>query len=362
VRRIPYEKALRASNTHERDYVSPYVEDLQHVIDVEVIRSSGIRIGVDPMGGSSLPFWEPMAQRYELNIEVANPSTDPTFGFMALDHDGKIRMDCSSPYAMARLIELKDRYNIAFGNDPDSDRHGIVTPRMGLMNPNHYLSVAIWYLLHHRPGWRKNVGIGKTLVTSSMIDRIANHLGRNLFEVPVGFKWFVDGLMAGSFGFAGEESAGASFLRKDGAVWTTDKDGIILGLLAAEMTARTGCDPGEHYQNLVQMFGNPFYERIDMAATPEQKAVLGKISPHQITASSLAGETIIDKLTEAPGNGALIGGIKVTAENGWFAVRPSGTEHVYKIYAESFKDEHHLAQIQEETKRIIQDAFRTAGV
>jgi len=362
VRKIPYEKAIKTGHLHQYDYVTPYIEDLKNVIDVEIIQSSGVRIGVDPMGGSTLPFWEQIAQTYGLDIDVVNPVIDPTFGFMTLDHDGKIRMDCSSPYAMASLIGLKDKYDIAFANDPDGDRHGIVTPSTGLLNPNHYLSVAIWYLFHNRPKWRKHVGIGKTLVTSSMIDRIAYHMGRKLSEVPVGFKWFVHGLMGGTLGFAGEESAGASFLRKDGTVWTSDKDGLILNLLAAEITARTGGDPGGQYQHFVEMFGNPFYERIDIAATPEQKKVLGKLSSNEITGSTLAGEIIMAKLTEAPGNNAPFGGIKVVTQNGWFAVRPSGTEDVHKIYAESFKSKEHLTQIQGEARAIIENLFRSAGV
>ena len=360
--RIPYEKALRVPTTHLHDYITPYVEDLQHIIDMEMIRSAGLKIGVDPMGGSTLPFWGPTAQRYKLNIDVVNPKIDPTFAFMTLDRDGQIRMDCSSPYAMVPLIELKDRYDIAFGNDPDGDRHGIVAPSTGIMNPNHYLSAAIWYLFHHRPEWRKDVGIGKTLVTSSMIDRIAHRLRRNLSEVPVGFKWFVNGLQNGVLGFAGEESAGASFLRKDGRVWTTDKDGIILNLLAAEMTARTGSDPGVQYQKLIEMFGRPIYERIDAPATSEQKEALGKFSPNDIAGSTLAGESIVAKLTSAPGNNAPLGGIKVVTQNGWFAVRPSGTEDVYKIYAESFKSKEHLIQIQGEAREIVETLCRSAGV
>jgi phosphoglucomutase len=362
VRRISYEKAVKTDRLHPYDYITSYTEDLKNVVDLEAIRSSGVRIGVDSMGGSTLPFWEQIAQRYGLNLDVVNSTIDPTFGFMTMDYDGRIRMDCSSPYAMARLIELKDKYDIAFGNDPDGDRHGIVAPGTGLMNPNHYLSVAIWYLFHHRPKWRQDMGIGKTLVTSSMIDRITHHLGKNLSEVPVGFKWFVNGLMNGTLGFAGEESAGASFLRKDGTVWTTDKDGFILNLLAAEMTARTGSDPGVQYQNLMEMFGHPIYERIDAPATPEQKEVLGRLSPSEITGSTLAGEIILAKLTAAPGNNAPLGGIKVVTQNGWFAVRPSGTENVHKMYAESFKSKEHLTQIQEEARAIIETLFRTAGV
>jgi len=359
IRKIPYEKAVKTGYLRQYDYITSYVEDLKNVIDVEIIRSSGVRIGVDPMGGSTLPFWEQIAQRYELDLDVVNSIVDPTFGFMTIDHDGKIRMDCSSPYAMARLIELKHKYDISFGNDPDGDRHGIVTPSAGLMNPNHYLSVAIWYLFHNRPCWSKDAAIGKTMVTSSMIDRIADDMGRKLSEVPVGFKWFVNGFMNGTLGFAGEESAGASFLRKDGTVWTTDKDGFILNLLAAEMTARTGSDPGVQYQNLIEMFGNPIYERIDAAATPEQKEVLGKLSPNKITESTLSGEIILAKLTEAPGINATFGGIKVVTPNGWFAVRPSGTEEVYKFYAESLKSKEHLARIQKEARAIIETLFRS---
>jgi len=362
VKRIPYERALAASSTHLMDYVRPYVDDLRNVIDMEIIASAGIKLGVDPMGGSSVAFWQPIAERYNLIIDVVNPTVDPTFGFMTVDKDGKIRMDCSSPYAMAGLIHLKDKYDIAFGNDPDSDRHGIVTPSVGLMNPNHYLSVAIWYLFQHRSGWRSNAAIGKTLVSSGMIDRVAEHLGRKVSEVPVGFKWFVDGLLDGSYGFGGEESAGASFLRKDGTVWTTDKDGIILDLLAAEITAKTGRDPGEHYHTLTEAFGEPRYERIDAAATREQKAVLERLSPDQVTASTLGGETILARLTHAPGNGAPIGGLKVITANGWFAARPSGTEDVYKIYAESFKDRKHLKAIQTEAQAIVSSVFRMAGV
>ena len=308
-----------------------------------------------------MAFWEPIAETYGLNLQLVNPVVDPTFGFMTLDKDGKIRMDCSSPYAMASLIHLKDNYDVAFGNDPDSDRHGIVTRSVGLMNPNHYLSVAIWFLFQNRPQWGADTAVGKTLVSSSMIDRIAGHLNRKLLEVPVGFKWFVEGLITGDYGFAGEESAGASFLRRDGTVWTTDKDGIILDLLAAEITSRTGRDPGEHYKDLVEKFGNPVYERIDAPATSQQKAILKALSPDQITASTLAGETILGKLTAAPGNGAAIGGLKVVTENGWFAARPSGTEDVYKIYTESFKGKAHLLQIQEEAQSIVSSAFHSGG-
>ncbi|MBI4863193.1 MAG: alpha-D-glucose phosphate-specific phosphoglucomutase [Candidatus Riflebacteria bacterium] len=361
VNRMPYERGLRSGTVHEHDYIAPYVDDLASVIDMEAIRTAGTRIGVDPLGGSSVAYWEPIARKYGLAIDLVNPVVDPTFGFMTVDRDGKIRMDCSSPHAMASLIGLKDRYDVAFGNDPDSDRHGIVTRSAGLMNPNHYLAVAIWYLFQNRPGWRKDAAVGKTLVSSGLIDRVAGHLGRRLAEVPVGFKWFVDGLIDGSYGFGGEESAGASFLRKDGTVWTTDKDGIILDLLAAEITARTGRDPGQHFDELVERFGNPTYERIDAVATALQKTVLKKLSPDQVTASTLAGEPIEAKLTEAPGNGAAIGGLKVITRNGWFAARPSGTEDVYKIYAESFKGAEHLSLIQREAQEIIGRAFRAAG-
>jgi phosphoglucomutase len=362
IKRVPYEKAIRAATTHDYDYIEPYVADLKNIIDMDAIRSAGLKLGADALGGSGLAFWEPIAERYGLNIDVVNHVADPTFSFMTVDKDGKIRIDCSSPYAMASLIGLKDKYDIAFGNDPDYDRHGIVTPSSGLMNPNHYLSVAIWYLFQNRRGWRTDAAIGKTLVSSSTIDRIAQNLKRKLSEVPVGFKWFVDGLLDGSYGFGGEESAGASFLRKDGTVWTTDKDGLIMDLLAAEITAKTDRDPSEQYTSLVEMFGNPVYERIDAAATPAQKAVLKKLSPNQITASVLAGEKILATLTEAPGNGAPIGGLKVVTENGWFAARPSGTEDIYKVYAESFKGKEHLTQIQEEAQAVISTAFSSAGV
>lgn len=362
VKRIPYERAIKAPTIHPHDYVAPYVNDLEQVVDMAAIATAGIKLGVDPLGGASVAFWEPLAQRYGLVLEVVNPTVDPTFGFMTVDRDGKIRMDCSSPYAMANLIQLKDRYDLAFGNDPDSDRHGIVTPSVGLMNPNHYLAVAIWYLFQHRPGWRSDATVGKTLVSSSMIDRVAKHLGRKISEVPVGFKWFVDGLLDGSCGFGGEESAGASFLRKDGTVWTTDKDGIIMDLLAAEITAVTGRDPGEHYRALTELFGSPLYERIDAPATRDQKTLLAKLSPDQVTASTLAGEPIQASLTHAPGNGAAIGGLKVITENGWFAARPSGTEDVYKIYTESFKDQDHLKLIQEEARGIVDAVFQQAGL
>lgn len=362
VKRIPVGRAMKAETTHKYDYIHPYVADLENVIDLAAIRASGLKIGVDPMGGASIDFWQPIADRYGLNLEVVNPRVDPTFGFMTVDKDGKIRMDCSSPYAMASLIVLKDRFDIAFGNDSDADRHGIVTPSAGLMNPNHYLSVAIGYLYQHRPGWRADAAIGKTLVSSSMIDRVAAHLGRRLAEVPVGFKWFVDGLVDGSFGFGGEESAGASFLRKDGTVWTTDKDGIILDLLAAEITAVTGSDPGVHYRKLTEQFGNPVYERADVVATPEQKAALERLSPEMVSAQDLAGEKIVAKLTRAPSNDAPIGGLKVVTENGWFAARPSGTEDIYKIYAESFKGKEHLERIFAEAQKIVAAAFAEAGL
>ena len=357
IRRMPWPRAVVADNVHRHDYVTPYVEDLGAVIDMDAIRASGIRIGADPMGGSGIAYWEPIAERYGLQLEVVNRTVDPSFRFMRLDRDGKIRMDCSSPAAMAGLIGLKDRYDIAFGNDTDFDRHGIVTPSTGLMNPNHYLSVAIAYLFSQRDGWSADAAVGKTLVSSSMIDRIAGDLGRRLCEVPVGFKWFVDGLLDGSFGFGGEESAGASFLRCDGTVWTTDKDGIILDLLAAEITARTGRDPGEHYRDLEARFGSPVYERIDAPATPAEKAVLKNLSPEQVTATELAGEPITARLTQAPGNNAALGGLKIVTENGWFAARPSGTEDIYKIYAESFRGADHLALIQEQAREIVRQAL-----
>ncbi len=360
VKRMGFEIAMKAATTHQHDYIRPYVEDLKNMIDFDAIRAAGLNIGVDPMGGAGIAFWQPIAETYNLNMTVVNPNVDPTFAFMCVDRDGKIRMDCSSPYAMAGLIGLKDRFDIAFGNDPDYDRHGIVTKSAGLMNPNHFLSVAIWYLFQHRPGWRKDAAIGKTLVSSSMIDRVAAHLGRKLSEVPVGFKWFVDGLLDGSYGFGGEESAGASFLRKDGTVWTTDKDGIIMDLLAAEITATTGKDPALHYQALEAQFGSPMYERMDAPANREQKAILQKLSPEMVTAQELAGEPITAKLTNAPGNNAALGGLKVVTENGWFAARPSGTEDVYKIYAESFEGAEHLRRIQQEAQLIVKAAFDAA--
>jgi phosphoglucomutase len=357
VKRLPFERALKADTTQEYDFITPYVEDLINIIDMEVIAKEGIRIGVDPLGGSAINYWDPIAEKYNLSIEVVNRSVDPTFAFMTVDKDGKIRMDCSSKYAMASLIELKDNFDIAFGNDADCDRHGIVTKSAGLMNPNHYLAVAIWYLFQNRPDWKTDAAVGKTLVSSSMIDRVSSRLARKLSEVPVGFKWFVDGLLDGTYGFGGEESAGASFLRKDGSVWTTDKDGIIMDLLACEITAAKGKDPGELYKDLEDELGSPVYERIDAPATVEQKEVLKKLSPSMVTAEELAGETITAKLTEAPGNGAPIGGLKVVTENGWFAARPSGTEDIYKLYAESFKGHDHLRRIQAEAQAIIDAAL-----
>lgn len=362
VKRITYEKALKADNVRQHDFIGAYVSDLKNIIDMDAITGAGLKLGADALGGAGLGYWPAIAALYGIDIDLRNGYADPTFGFMNVDSDGKIRMDCSSPYAMAGLIDLKNKYDLAFGNDPDFDRHGIVTRSSGLMNPNHYLAVAISYLFRDRTGWRQDAAIGKTLVSSSMIDRVAEGLNRRLAEVPVGFKWFVDGLVDGSFGFGGEESAGASFLRKDGTVWTTDKDGIILCLLAAEIMAKTGRDPGEHYQELTVKFGAPVYERIDAAANPQQKACLAKLSAEQVTAASLAGEKITAKLTRAPGNNAAIGGLKVTAGSGWFAARPSGTEDVYKIYAESFKGQAHLRQIQEEAQRIVSDTFAAAGV
>ncbi len=362
VRRLSYAKALAVKTTHIFDFLTPYVNDLGSIINLEAIAAAGLKIGVDPLGGASVGFWAPIAERYGLQLEIVNPYVDPTFSFMSVDHDGKIRMDCSSPYAMAGLIGLKDKFDIAFGNDPDVDRHGIVTRSAGLMNPNHYLAVAIWYLFQNRPGWRADAAVGKTLVSSSMIDRVAAHLGRKLCEVPVGFKYFVEGLLDGSFGFGGEESAGASFLRKDGTVWTTDKDGIILDLLAAEITAVTGRDPGEHYRTLEEMFGHPVYERIDVPAGPEQKSVLNNLSPEMVEAQQMAGEKILARLTRAPSNDAPIGGLKVVTENGWFAARPSGTENIYKIYAESFIGAEHLRAVQKEAQEIVAAALRRAGL
>jgi phosphoglucomutase len=362
VRRIPYERALKVGNVHAIDLMTPYVQDLKNVVNLDTVAQAGLKIGVDPMGGAAVAYWEPIADRYGLNLEVVNKEVDPTFRFMTVDHDGKIRMDCSSPYAMASLIKLKNKFDIAFGNDPDVDRHGIVTPSVGLMAPNHYLAVAIWYLFQNRAGWGAQSAVGKTLVSSTMIDRVAKFLGRRLMEVPVGFKYFVDGLIDGSYGFGGEESAGAAFLRLDGSVWTTDKDGIILDLLSAEITATTGKDPGEHYQNLEEQFGASVYERLDAPANPEQKRVLSDLNPAMIHADELAGEKILFKLTRAPANQASIGGLKVVTENGWFAARPSGTENIYKIYAESFRGNKHLEQLLEEAQAMVSEAFRAAGV
>ncbi|MEU1660690.1 phosphoglucomutase (alpha-D-glucose-1,6-bisphosphate-dependent) [Streptomyces griseofuscus] len=357
VRRLPYARALAADTTARYDFLGTYVDDLPGVLDLDAIRAAGVRIGADPLGGASVAYWGRIAERHRIDLTVVNPGTDPTWRFMTLDWDGQIRMDCSSPYAMASLIEQRDRYRIATGNDADADRHGIVTPDAGLMNPNHYLAVAIDYLFRHRENWPARAGVGKTLVSSTMIDRVAADLGRRLVEVPVGFKWFVDGLIGGELGFGGEESAGASFLRRDGSVWTTDKDGIILALLASEITAVTDRTPSEHYAGLTARFGEPAYARIDAPATREQKALLGKLSPAQVTADTLAGEPVTAVLTEAPGNGAAIGGIKVSTDNAWFAARPSGTEDVYKIYAESFLGQDHLARVQEEARAVVQSAL-----
>jgi phosphoglucomutase len=360
VKRVPFGKAIAAASTHQEDLMMPYVRDLKNVVDTEAIRSAGLKLAVDPLGGAARPYWEPINSIYGLDITIVNPTMDATFSFMTVDHDGKIRMDCSSPYAMARLVGLKDQYRVAFGNDPDSDRHGIVTPVAGLMNPNHYLAVAIRYLLTHRPRWRPGVAVGKTLVSSSMIDRVVKKLACDLCEVPVGFKWFVPGLFGGSYCFGGEESAGASFLRFDGTVWTTDKDGPIMDLLAAEITARTDKDPGEHYRELTAEFGIPYYTRIDAPADPDEKARLEKLSPEAVKESKLAGEPILAKLIRAPGNQAPIGGLKVVAKNGWFAARPSGTENIYKIYAESFASQAHLHAIVSEAQDIVANALRSA--
>jgi phosphoglucomutase len=357
VKRMPYAQAVLAGTTHPTDYVTPYVDDLASVIDMEAIRSAGLKVGVDPLGGAAVHYWGPVADRYGLDITVTNPAVDPTFRFMTVDHDGRIRMDCSSPYAMAGLVGLKDRFDVAFGNDPDSDRHGVVTRPSGLMNPNHYLAVAVRYLLTHRPGWPAGAAVGKTLVSSAVIDRVVRGLGRVLAEVPVGFKWFVAGLSDGSYCFGGEESAGASFLRRDGTAWTTDKDSLILGLLAAEITARTGKDPGEHYREITGAYGSPCYTRIDTPATPAQKARLHDLMPDAVKATALAGEPITARLTRAPGNNEPIGGLKVTAASGWFAARPSGTEDVYKLYAESFRDQAHLESILGEARAIVSDAL-----
>ncbi|MFP4072023.1 MAG: phosphoglucomutase (alpha-D-glucose-1,6-bisphosphate-dependent) [Desulfovibrionales bacterium] len=361
VRRIPFSRAMQSATTREMDFVMPYVRDLGSILDMEAIARAGLSIGVDPLGGAGVGYWDPIAATWGLNIEVVNRSIDPTFSFMRVDRDGKIRMDCSSKYAMANLIGMKDRFDIAFGNDPDNDRHGIVTRSAGLINPNHYLSVAVWYLFQNRPGWDPGASVAKTLVSSSMIDRVAASLGRKLCEVPVGFKWFVDGLLDGSFGFGGEESAGASFLRKDGTVWTTDKDGIIMNLLAAEMTAKTGRDPAELYSDLEGRFGSPVYERIQAPATSDQKAVLKGLSPEMVETDMLAGEPIVAILTRAPGNDQPIGGLKVVTENGWFAARPSGTEDLYKIYAESFHGREHLDRILEEAGAIVDTVLERSG-
>ena len=357
VQRMPFAAAVKAPTTHEEDFVLPYVQDLRHVVDMDVIRAAGLTLGVDPLGGAARPYWEPINSVYGLDVAVVNPVIDPTFSFMTVDHDGKIRMDCSSPYAMARLVELKDRFRVAFANDPDSDRHGIVTPSAGLMSPNQYLAVTIRYLLAHRPHWPAHAVVGKTLVSSSLIDRVVEKLGRRLWEVPVGFKWFVPGLLESSCCFGGEESAGASFLRQDGTVWTTDKDGPIMDLLAAEITARTGKDPGEHYRELAAEFGTSYYTRIDAPATAEQKARLQKLSPEAVREETLAGEPITAKLTRAPGNDAPIDGLKIATASGWFAARPSGTESIYKIYAESFKGAAHLAALVSEAQALVDAAI-----
>jgi phosphoglucomutase len=357
VKRIPWQAALHKNTTHFFDFIKPYVDDLENVVNMGAIKAAGIKIGVDPLGGAGVEYWEPIAETYGLDMEVVNPEVDPTFRFMTVDHDGKIRMDCSSPYAMAGLIALKGKFDVAFGNDPDYDRHGIVTPKGGLMNPNHYLSVAVWYLYQHRPDWLADVTVGKTVVTSGMLDRVAKSLGRKVTEVPVGFKWFVPGLLDGSLGFGGEESAGASFLRKNGTTWTTDKDGIILDLLAAEILAITAKDPMTHYENLEEQFGKAYYRRMEAKATMAQKAVFKKLTPDMVKADHLAGEKIEEKLTKAKGNGADIGGLKIVTENGWVAVRPSGTEDIYKVYAESFKGEDHLQEILDEGQGIVNDLF-----
>lgn len=357
VKRVSYDQARRAGTTHRHDYLGAYLGDLPQIVNMDVIQSAKLKLGIDPLGGSGVAYWQPLAERYGLDIEIVNPAVDPTFRFMPLDWDGKIRMDCSSPYAMANLIALKDRFDVAFGNDADNDRHGIVTRSAGLMNPNHYLAVSISYLFSNRPNWKFGAGIGKTLVSSGLIDRVAVKLKRKLVEVPVGFKWFVSGLLDGSLGFGGEESAGASFLRRDGSVWTTDKDGIIMDLLAAEMMAKTGRNPGELYRDLTNELGEPVYERKDAPATPQQKTILSKLSPDQVNATELAGDKIVAMMTTAPGNGASIGGLKVVTDHGWFAARPSGTEDVYKLYAESFRGKDHLRQIQEEAQSLIAKAL-----
>jgi phosphoglucomutase len=357
VKRMPYARARQASCVHRHDYITPYVADLANVVDMAAIRSAGVKIGIDPLGGAAVRYWQPIIERYGLTATIISDTVDPTFRFMTVDWDGKIRMDCSSPYAMARLIGMRDKFDVAFANDTDADRHGIVTRSNGLMNPNHYLAAAIAYLFEHRPQWRKDSAVGKTIVSSAIIDRVAAKLGRKLVETPVGFKWFVDGLIGGSFGFAGEESAGASFLRRDGSVWTTDKDGLILGLLAAEMTAQTKRDPSQLFDSLTAELGVPFYERIDAPATPQQKNLLKALSPEKLAMKELAGEPVRAALTAAPGNGQPFGGIKVVADNGWFAARPSGTEDVYKIYAESFRSDAHLKQIQGEAQAAITRTF-----
>ena len=361
VKRVPFSTAMKAGTTHQQDFVLPYVQDLRNVIDMDAVRDAGLQLAVDPLGGASQPYWAPINAIYGVNITVVNPAIDPTFSFMTVDHDGQIRMDCSSPYAMARLVGLKDSYRLAFANDPDADRHGIVTPSAGLMKPNDYLAVAIDYLLANRPEWPAHGAVGKTVVSSGLIDRVTRKHGRRLYEVPVGFKWFVPGLFDGSVCFGGEESAGASFLRRDGSVWTTDKDGPIMDLLAAEITARTGKEPGEHYRTLTAAFGTPYYTRIDAPATPEQKAKLQQLSPEAVGESRLAGDSIVAKLTRAPGNDAAIGGLKVVTPTGWFAARPSGTENLYKIYAESFSGEAHLNAIVHEAQAMVDSALQTLG-
>lgn len=360
VKRIPFEAARRAATTHLQDFARDYINDLKNVVDLDAIRSAGLRLGVDPLGGAGVGYWQPISEQYGLNVTVVNDKVDPRFGFMTVDHDGKIRMDCSSPFAMASLVQLKDRFDIAFGNDPDTDRHGIVTKSVGLLNPNHFLAVAIQYLFTNRPSWNPAAGVGKTCVSSHMIDCVAQSIGRRLYEVPVGFKWFVDGLFDGSLGFGGEESAGASFLRRDGSVWSTDKDGIILALLSAEITAKTGRDPGEHYRELVSRFGDHRYVRIDQPITLVEKERFKFLNPAAITVSTLAGDAIRDKLSEAPGNGKGIGGVKVTTDSGWFAARPSGTEAIYKLYAESFQDDQHLNTLVTEARAIVTSAL-TSG-
>jgi phosphoglucomutase len=357
IKRMPYERALKSAFVQRYDYITPYVADLANVVDMEAIRAAGVRIGIDPLGGAGVHYWQPIIERYKLDATIVSDVIDPTFRFMTVDWDGKIRMDCSSPYAMARLIGMRDKFDVAFANDTDADRHGIVTGTGGLMNPNHYLASAISYLFEHRPNWSKDAAVGKTIVSSAIIDRVVKKMGRRLVETPVGFKWFVDGLSDGSFGFGGEESAGASFLRRDGSVWTTDKDGLILGLLAAEITAVTKQDPSQRFEKLTQEFGVPYYERIDAPATVAQKNLLKKLSPEQIAMTELAGDSVTSTLTEAPGNGVAFGGIKVSTANGWFAARPSGTEDVYKIYAESFVSPAHLRQIQDDAQTAIAKVF-----